>query len=69
MHTESVYTGLITLNDWCTTIEDATELKLPWRLLRPRVADLDPTTGLVKYNSTFQDETSTTEASVFVYCV
>lgn len=30
------FSGLISLNDWCITIEQATELKLPWRLLRPR---------------------------------
>lgn len=53
--------GLISLNEWCITIEKATELKLPWRLLRPRVAELDLPTGLVKYHSTFTTDTTSTQ--------
>ncbi|ODM91769.1 Serine/threonine-protein phosphatase rdgC [Orchesella cincta] len=49
--------GLISVNDWCVALEASTDLKLPWRLLRPKLAELDSATGLVKFATTFQEET------------
>lgn len=34
-------------------MESATQLGLPWRLLRDKLVVLDAETGLVKYNTTF----------------
>lgn len=48
--------GLVSVTDWCVALEQATDLKLPWRLLRPKLADLDPASGLVKYQTTLQEE-------------
>jgi len=36
-------------------------LKLPWRLLRMKLADLDQPTGLVEYASTFKSDTGAHE--------
>lgn len=59
--------GLISVNDWCVALEEGTDLKLPWRLLRPRLADLENASGLVKYQTTFQEETpGDSEADVTV---
>lgn len=43
----------ICLNDWCTVTGDVLELKLPWRILRSRLAKLSKE-GLVLYESTFE---------------
>ncbi|XP_076047339.1 serine/threonine-protein phosphatase with EF-hands pef-1-like [Oratosquilla oratoria] len=48
-------TGQIALNDWVTTMEKHSHLNLPWRVLREKLVTLDPTTGLVNYNSTFTE--------------
>lgn len=48
--------GLVSVSDWCVALEQGTDLKLPWRLLRPKLADLEASSGLVKYQTTFQEE-------------
>lgn len=45
--------GFINVSDWCRIMESATQLGLPWRLLRDKLVVLDAETGLVKYNTTF----------------
>ncbi|CAF0704316.1 unnamed protein product [Brachionus calyciflorus] len=45
--------GSISLNDWCRITGDILELKLPWRILRARLAKLDKD-GHVLYESTFE---------------
>lgn len=47
------------MNEWCVALEKGTELKLPWRLLRGRIAELDAPTGTVKYETTFEDPPAT----------
>jgi len=47
------------VSEWCVTLEKGTELKLPWRLLRGRIAELDPSTGFVKYQTTFEEAPTT----------
>jgi len=56
-----LHLGLVTLSEWCVALEQGTELKLPWRLLRTRIAEMDPHGGLVKYATTFADDTATGE--------
>lgn len=46
-------TGAISLNDWCNITGEVLELKLPWRILRSRLAKLNKE-GLVLYESTFE---------------
>lgn len=43
----------ISVNDWCKVTGDVLELKLPWRILRSRLAKLDKD-GRVLYESTFE---------------
>ena len=45
--------GSLVIADWCDILSDVLKLKLPWRLLRPRIADIDKN-GLVLYESTFK---------------
>lgn len=45
--------GFIKVSEWCTAMETATGLNLPWRLLRDKLVLLDPTNQLVKYSTTF----------------
>ncbi|CAG7817471.1 unnamed protein product [Allacma fusca] len=59
-------TGFVSVNDWCLALEKGTDLKLPWRLLRPKLAEADPHSGLVKYATTFQEDTSVKEEDVTV---
>ncbi|XP_059618091.1 serine/threonine-protein phosphatase rdgC [Phlebotomus argentipes] len=49
-------TGLLTLAKWCEAMEAATFLGLPWRLLRDRLAPLDPNQPptTVKYAKTLE---------------
>jgi len=51
-------TGLITLTQWCTAMEEHTRMGIPWRMLREKLVTLDPSTGKVEYNSTFQEPTN-----------
>lgn len=46
-------TGFIPVSDWCRALETATELALPWRMLRDKLVALEPETQLVKYSTTF----------------
>lgn len=41
------------MSDWCKIMESATQLGLPWRLLRDKLVSADPETGRVKYSTTF----------------
>ncbi len=45
--------GTISINDWCQVTTDVLELKLPWRMLRPRLVKLN-CHGMVLYESTFE---------------
>ena len=45
-------TNRISIHDWCTCMENVTELFLPWRSLLPVLARKDSKTGLVIYKST-----------------
>jgi hypothetical protein len=38
-------------------MEEQTRLGIPWRMLREKLVTLDPSTGKVEYQSTFQDHT------------
>ncbi|XP_069691872.1 serine/threonine-protein phosphatase rdgC [Periplaneta americana] len=51
-------TGLISLTNWCTAMEEQTRLGIPWRMLREKLVMLDPETGNVEYQTTFQDPTN-----------
>ncbi|KAK9753514.1 Calcineurin-like phosphoesterase [Popillia japonica] len=51
--TDQDQSGFINVSDWCRIMESATQLGLPWRLLRDKLVVLDAETGLVKYNTTF----------------
>ncbi len=45
--------GAITLNDWCNITTEILNLHLPWRVLRPKLAELNKE-GFVLYESTFE---------------
>ena len=45
--------GVITLNEWCTITTQILDLKLPWRVLRPKLVKTN-SVGLILYESTFQ---------------
>lgn len=45
--------GYIPVSEWCRSMEAATGLGLPWRMLRDKLVTLDPDTQLVKYSTTF----------------
>ncbi|XP_014248731.1 serine/threonine-protein phosphatase rdgC isoform X3 [Cimex lectularius] len=59
-------TGLINVSDWCIILEKITGLSLPWRMLRTKLATLDPTTGLVQYMTTFQENITKRESDTTV---
>jgi serine/threonine-protein phosphatase with EF-hand domain len=46
-------TGLVNLNDWCTVVGDVLDMKLPWRILRPKLAK-ENSDGMILYQSTFE---------------
>lgn len=48
-------TGFISVSDWCNTMEKRTGLMLPWRMLRDKLVNTDPSTGKVHYVTTFQE--------------
>ncbi|KRT80131.1 HLH domain-containing protein [Oryctes borbonicus] len=45
--------GYINISDWCRIMESATQLGLPWRLLRDKLVTMELETGKVKYSTTF----------------
>ncbi|XP_077292785.1 retinal degeneration C [Arctopsyche grandis] len=45
--------GYITVTEWCASMEDATMLGLPWRMLRDKLVRIDSETGRVRYMETF----------------
>ncbi|GLV35149.1 retinal degeneration C [Carabus blaptoides fortunei] len=47
-------TELITVSEWCRGMEDATELGLPWRMLRDKLVTMDLETNKVLYMTTFE---------------
>lgn len=51
------------MSEWCRSMEAATGLGLPWRMLRDKLVTLDPETQLVKYSTTF-DKLSDNNKSV-----
>lgn len=55
--------GYIPVSEWCRSMEAATALGLPWRMLRDKLVTLDPETQLVKYSTTF-DKLSDNSKSV-----
>ncbi|XP_033608123.1 serine/threonine-protein phosphatase rdgC [Cryptotermes secundus] len=56
-------TGMISLSQWCTAMEEQTRLGIPWRMLREKLVTLDPSTGKVEYYSTFQEHTNSRRLS------
>jgi hypothetical protein len=57
-HVSLLHAGLISLSEWCTAMEDQTRLGIPWRMLREKLVIVEPSSGKVEYNSTFQDHTN-----------
>lgn len=53
------------MSDWCRALETATELALPWRMLRDKLVALEPETQLVKYSTTF-DKINNSDITVSV---
>jgi hypothetical protein len=53
-----LHTGMISLSEWCTAMEEQTRLGIPWRMLREKLVTLDPSSGKVEYHSTFQEHTN-----------
>ncbi|XP_022705347.1 serine/threonine-protein phosphatase with EF-hands 2-like isoform X2 [Varroa jacobsoni] len=48
-------TGTVKVSDWCDIMERTVGLKVTWRLLCPKIAQVDPIQGLVHYESTFDE--------------
>lgn len=48
-------TGKIGVTDWGNTIESVVGVKLPWRLLCPKIARYNTNEGLVEYKSSFEE--------------
>ncbi|XP_054267756.1 serine/threonine-protein phosphatase rdgC-like [Macrosteles quadrilineatus] len=49
-------TGLVTVSEWCSAMEETTGLSLPWRMLKEKLVLMDPAgSGKVRYMTTFQD--------------
>ncbi|CAH0560857.1 unnamed protein product [Brassicogethes aeneus] len=46
--------GLITVTQWCKSMEAGTNLQIPWRLLKEKLVTIDADTGKVKYSTTFE---------------
>ncbi|XP_022250192.1 serine/threonine-protein phosphatase with EF-hands 2-like isoform X1 [Limulus polyphemus] len=49
--------GKICIGRWCDIMKEVVGLQLPWRLLCPKIAKLDPLSGNVYYESIFQEYT------------
>ncbi|KAM4593689.1 serine/threonine-protein phosphatase with EF-hands 1 isoform 2-T3 [Odontesthes bonariensis] len=47
-------TGCVSVSEWAQVLESVVRLDLPWRTLRPRLANLAPD-GSVEYQSCFED--------------
>lgn len=58
--------GVITVSQWCDSMQLVTGLSLPWRMLRGKLATLEPESGFVQYMSTFQENLNKKEVSVSV---
>ncbi|BES99022.1 serine threonine-protein phosphatase [Nesidiocoris tenuis] len=56
--------GMVSVTDWCTALEKVTGLSVPWRMLRAKLASLDPSTGHVLYMTTFQDNLTKREVGL-----
>ncbi|XP_050299789.1 serine/threonine-protein phosphatase rdgC [Anthonomus grandis grandis] len=48
-------TGLITVTQWCITLEKCTGLQIPWRLLKEKLVSIDPESKMVQYQTTFDN--------------
>lgn len=60
-------TGTITISEWCDTMESATGLTLPWRMLRPKlVTQLASDPSRVRYITTFQENSVKRESDTTV---
>lgn len=46
--------GCISVSEWALVVESVLRLDLPWRTLRPRLAQLAPD-GRINYQSCFED--------------
>ncbi|CAB0014056.1 unnamed protein product, partial [Nesidiocoris tenuis] len=60
----SHFSGMVSVTDWCTALEKVTGLSVPWRMLRAKLASLDPSTGHVLYMTTFQDNLTKREVGL-----
>ncbi|XP_018320018.1 serine/threonine-protein phosphatase rdgC [Agrilus planipennis] len=52
-------TGYISLSEWCSSLEAATGLGLPWRMLKDKLVVTDPERNKVQYETTFDKIVST----------
>lgn len=59
----TILLGYISVSEWCKAMETATDLGLPWRMLRDKLVALDSSSGKVKYSTTF-DKINATDISV-----
>lgn len=46
------------MSEWCTSMEKATGLGLPWRMLKEKLVTVDPESQKVNYSSTFENISS-----------
>lgn len=44
---------MISIAQWCITLEKCTGLQIPWRLLKDKLVTIDPETKMVQYQTTF----------------
>ncbi|KAG8223779.1 hypothetical protein J437_LFUL001499 [Ladona fulva] len=62
--TDPTGTGYIPISSWCHALEKKTGLSaIPWRMLRDRLASVDPESGHVEYTTTFREESLQRRAS------
>lgn len=47
--------GQVSLSDWCSVMEKVVGLHVTWRILCPKIAQVDPVSGAVLYETTFDE--------------
>ncbi|CAL4123229.1 unnamed protein product, partial [Meganyctiphanes norvegica] len=57
-------TGYISVGTWVAVLDEHSHLDLPWRSLRDKLVEVHPTSDLVDYNSTFEDQNLTNENGI-----
>lgn len=60
--------GMISIAQWCITLEKCTGLQIPWRLLKDKLVTIDPETKMVHYQTTFDIKGTRLNVSItFLY--